>query len=229
MKNASRRTLALGLVGAAAAAVAIAVLAGFGSTGRAATTHSASTAARWPSQSLQNVLSLAKVPPAQRAPLFALTDQHGRHVSLAALRGKVVVLEPMDPHCTDICPIVSEEFVIAAQRLGAQARQVVFLGVNVNQYHERPADVDVFSRHHGLDRLANWHFLTGSTAALERVWHAYGISVQPNKSGDVVHSALMWFVDPHGRERWVATPNYDKPQIPKFGVGIASVASHLLG
>ncbi len=175
------------------------------------------------------MLSLAKVPPAQQAPLFALVDQHGRHVSLAALRGKVVVLEPMDPHCTDICPIVSEEFVLAAQRLGARARQVVFLGVNVNQYHERPAEVDVFSRHHGLDRLANWHFLTGSTAALERVWHAYGISVQPNATGDVVHSALMWFIDPQGRERWVATPNYDKPQIPKFGAGIASVASRLLG
>ncbi|HKI91547.1 MAG TPA: SCO family protein, partial [Gaiellaceae bacterium] len=138
------------------------------------------------------------------------------------------VLEPMDPHCTDLCPIVSQEFVIAAQRLGPKAQQVVFLGVNVNQYHERPAEVDAFSRRHGLDRLPNWHFLTGSTAALERVWHAYGISVEPSKSGDVVHSALMWFIDPQGRERWVAAPDYDKPQIPRFGAGIASVTSHLL-
>src|SRR5215470_1544862 len=49
--------------------------------------------------------------PRQQAPGFTLTDQAGRTTGLSALRGKVVVLEFMDPHCTDICPIVSQEFV----------------------------------------------------------------------------------------------------------------------
>ena len=53
------------------------------------------------------------------APRFSLTDQNGRPVSLSEMRGKVVVLEFMDPHCTDICPIVSKEFVDASHDLGA--------------------------------------------------------------------------------------------------------------
>lgn len=223
----SARTLLLGAAGGAAATTAAALLA-FGQGGGHATIgRAAAGRSLWPSQALQNTLALDRAP-ARKAPLFSLTDQHGRRVSLADLRGRVVVLEPMDPHCTDLCPIVSQEFVLAAHRLGAAARRVVFLGINVNQYHERPADVDAFSRHHGLDRLADWHFLTGSTQALRRVWKAYGIDVEPSRSGDVTHSALMTFVDPLGRERWIAAPDYARPRIPAFAAGIAAVAERLL-
>ena len=69
------------------------------------------------STSLANLMQLSPVP-ATRAPGFTLTDQQGHTMSLASLRGKVVVLEFMDPHCTDICPIVSQEFVDAYHKLG---------------------------------------------------------------------------------------------------------------
>jgi protein SCO1 len=55
-----------------------------------------------------NLMGLSPVP-VRPAPGFTLTDQDGRTLSLASLRGKAVVLEFMDPHCTDICPIVSHE------------------------------------------------------------------------------------------------------------------------
>lgn len=56
--------------------------------------------------------------PVTRAPGFTLTDQDGQAMSLASLRGRAVVLEFMDPHCTDICPIVSREFIDAYRDLG---------------------------------------------------------------------------------------------------------------
>jgi protein SCO1/2 len=84
--------------------------------------------------------------PARPAPGFTLTDQDGRVRPLSAFRGKVVVLEFMDPHCTDICPIVSAEFTDAYRDLGRQAGQVVFAAVNVNQYHHAVADVAAYSR-----------------------------------------------------------------------------------
>jgi protein SCO1 len=52
----------------------------------------------------------------------------------------------MDPHCTDICPIVSAECTDAYRDLGRQAGQVVFAAVNVNQYHHAVADVAAYSR-----------------------------------------------------------------------------------
>src|SRR6266550_5570067 len=69
------------------------------------------------STSLANEMLLTPLPHDQ-APGFTLTDQAGRTMKLSALRGKVVVLQFMDPHCTDICPIVSQEFVDAYHKLG---------------------------------------------------------------------------------------------------------------
>ncbi len=186
-------------------------------------------AAAWqPPGSVSEVMHLMPLP-AKPAPGFSLTDQHGRSVSLASLRGRAVVIEPMDPKCRELCPIVSQDFVDADHSLGRRASRVVFLGLNVNQHHARVADVLAFSRLHRLEGLPNWHFLTGSTRQLRRVWRAYGIAVEPSRSGDVTHSALMEFVDPAGRERWLASPEYDRAAIPQWGAGIAAVAAHLAG
>src|SRR5215831_16065224 len=45
-----------------------------------------------------NLMGLSPVP-GKAAPGFRLTDQDGRTLPLSSLRGKVVVLEFMDPHC----------------------------------------------------------------------------------------------------------------------------------
>ncbi|HEX5289314.1 MAG TPA: hypothetical protein VFX25_10610, partial [Streptosporangiaceae bacterium] len=42
------------------------------------------------------------------APGFSLTDQNGRTVSLASLRGKVVLMTFLDPVCTSDCPIIAQ-------------------------------------------------------------------------------------------------------------------------
>ena len=54
-----------------------------------------------------------------RAPAFTLTDQHGRTVTLASLRGKVVLLTFLDPVCTGDCPLEAQEFRQAGQLLAA--------------------------------------------------------------------------------------------------------------
>ena len=68
-----------------------------------------------------NLMGLSPVP-TRPAPGFTLTDQDGRVLALSAFRGKVVVLEFMDPHCTDLCPIVSAEFNDAYHDLGGPGR-----------------------------------------------------------------------------------------------------------
>ena len=224
MPNASRRgtsrwaaavLLALLVVGALVA-LALGAGGGSGSTG-------------WrPAARLRGLMRLMRTP-ARPAPPFSLTDQNGRRVSLGELHGKVVVVEAMDPRCEDLCPIVSQDFVDADRALGAAASRIAFVGFNVNQFHAGIRDVLAFSRQHGLEALPNWHFLTGSTPELKRVWDAYSIGVEPNPAGDVVHTALMEFIDPAGRTRWVAQPDYNEAAIPEWGRGIATVARHLLG
>ena len=190
------------------------------------------------STSLSNLMQLSPVP-VRGAPGFTLTDQGGRTVSLAGLRGRAVVLEFMDPHCTDICPIVSQEFIDAYRDLGAKAAQVVFVAVNVNRYHLRVADVAAFSSEQRLTQLPSWHFLTGSYPSLAAVWQDYEITVDaPGPDADVIHSSQMYFIDPQGRERFVADPMVDHTasgssylpagQLASWGQGIALVARQLV-
>jgi cytochrome oxidase Cu insertion factor (SCO1/SenC/PrrC family) len=189
------------------------------------------------STSLANLMQLSPVP-VTSAPGFSLTDQDGQTMSLASLRGRVVVLEFMDPHCTDICPVVSREFIDAYRDLGASAPHVVFLAVNVNRYHLRVADVAAFSSEQRLTSIPAWHFLTSSYPSLRAVWRAYQIEVDaPGPDADVIHSSQMYFIDPRGRERFLASPMVDHTasgssylpadQLASWGQGIALVARQL--
>lgn len=167
-------------------------------------------------------------------------DQQGRTLALSGFRGKVVVLEFMDSHCTTICPLVSQEFIAAYRDLGALAGKVVFAAVNVNPYHAAVRDVAQFSAQHQLTSIPGWHFFTGSVPRLRTVWRAYNIEVGPRGLGiDTVHTSAVYFIDPHGTERYIAAPmaNYTKAgsaylpagQIASWGRGIALLARQLAG
>jgi cytochrome oxidase Cu insertion factor (SCO1/SenC/PrrC family) len=101
------------------------------------------------------------------------TDRDGRNLPLSRFRGKVVVLEFTDPHWTDICPLVSQEFVDAYHDLGRSASDVVFAAVNVNQYFNQVQAVLAYSRDHKLIIIPDWHFFTGSATAMQAVWRDY--------------------------------------------------------
>ena len=189
------------------------------------------------STSLANEMLLTPLPHDQ-APGFTLTDQAGRTMTLSALRGKVVVLEFMDPHCTDICPIVSQEFVDAYHKLGPAARNVAFIAINVNQYHASVADMAAYSRQEALNTIPGWHFFTGPVPALKTAWRDYNIAVEaPNPDADIVHTSALYFIDAQGREAFLASPMVDHTkkgtaylpakQIAQWATGIALIARHL--
>lgn len=173
--------------------------------------------------------------PHKTAPGFTLTDQNGKTLSLSDFRGKVVVLEFLDPHCTDICPIVSHEFVDAYHDLGANASKVVFLGINVNQYFSSVSDVMKFSKEQQLTTIPDFHYFTGALPALQTAWKNYNIYVQaPNPNADIVHTSVVYFIGPDGTERYLASPQVDHTasgtaylppdQMLAWGHGIADLA-----
>jgi cytochrome oxidase Cu insertion factor (SCO1/SenC/PrrC family) len=188
--------------------------------------------------SLANLMALSALPRTP-APGFTLTDQHGRRLTLASLRGKVVVLQFMDPHCTDICPLVSQEFVDAYHDLGGQASHVVFAAVNVNPYHTQVSAMAAYSRAHGLNTIPDWHFFTGPVPLLRPVWQGYDILVDaPSPDADVQHTSAVYVIDQRGRERYLAMPVADHTSsgtaylpardLARWGHGIALLARNLL-
>ena len=66
------------------------------------------------------------------APNFTLTSQYGRPVSLASLRGKVVLLSFLDPVCTTDCPVIASEMRVADVLLGSKAADAELVSVVAN-------------------------------------------------------------------------------------------------
>ncbi len=188
--------------------------------------------------SMAAFLGIVRLPPAP-APAMALVDQTGTTVTLDELRGKVVVVTFFDANCSDACPVIVDEIKQADTDLGANRGRVVFLTVNTDPLQTAAAPVPAAVTETGLAALGNWHFLTGSLAALDAVWRNYGVTINVSTStGAAVHNNVMYFVDPDGQLRIRATPVADEsstgsfslPQasIVRSGTGIASYATGLL-
>jgi cytochrome oxidase Cu insertion factor (SCO1/SenC/PrrC family) len=136
------------------------------------------------------------------APGFTLTDQNGKTVSLASLRGKAVALTFLDPVCTTDCPIIAQTFHQADERLGAASDRTVFVAIVANPVYHSVPEVDAFDREEHLTGVKNWLYLTGSVQALTKVWNEYGIQVTTLPAGTMVaHSELAYVIDGQGQMR----------------------------
>jgi len=136
------------------------------------------------------------------APAFTLTDQNSRQVSLASLRGKVVLLTFLDPVCTSDCPLIAQEFRQADQVLGARSRGVELVAIVANPLYRSVAYTRAFDSQEQLAGVPNWLFLTGSLAQLQRAWKNYGIAAQVLPAGGMIgHTDVAYVIDGRGHTR----------------------------
>jgi cytochrome oxidase Cu insertion factor (SCO1/SenC/PrrC family) len=136
------------------------------------------------------------------APGFTLTDQNSQPVSLASLRGKVVVMTFLDPVCTSDCPIIAQEFKQAGQMLGAENKNVELVAIVANPTYRSTVFTQAFDRQEGLATVPNWRYLTGSLSQLSAVWRQYGVTVENLPAGAMsAHNDLAVVIDPTGHIR----------------------------
>ncbi len=136
------------------------------------------------------------------APSFTLTSQDGRQVSLAGLRGKVVLLTFLDPVCTTDCPVIAQEMRAADTLLGARAADTELVAVVANPTYTSTAFTQAFTRQEGLGQVSNWLYLTGPLFQLQAVWQHYGIQVESLPAGAMAaHNDLAYVIDASGRVR----------------------------
>ncbi len=136
------------------------------------------------------------------APGFALTDQNGASVTLASLRGKVVLMTFLDPVCTTDCPIIGQEFKQAGMMLGSKDSDVELVAIVANPTYRGIEFTQAFDREEGLNTVGNWLYLTGSLSALGKVWDAYGVTVEDLPAGAMsAHNDLAVVIDRSGKIR----------------------------
>jgi protein SCO1 len=133
------------------------------------------------------------------APDFALRDQRGRVVRLSRQRGKVVMITFLYTHCPDACPLTATHLNDTLGSLGSLRKNVVVLAVSVDPTGDTPSAVGTFVRSHRL--RPQFHYLTGSTKALERVWRLYNVSAVRRGGPDVDHTLYTLVLDRSGKSR----------------------------
>jgi protein SCO1 len=132
------------------------------------------------------------------APAFTLTAQDERRVSLADLRGKVVVLTFIYTACADTCPLLTAKMAALQGRLGADfGARVFFVSVTVDPERDTPAVLKGYGTAHGA-RFDGWAFLSGTPAEIREVGKRYGIFAKKTARGDVDHTFLTSVIDPRG-------------------------------
>jgi protein SCO1/2 len=147
-----------------------------------------------------------------------LTDDTGHATSLAAYRGKIVVLTDFLTLCQDVCPLTSANFaqmnraVTAAHLQG----QVQFIELTVDPQRDTPARLHAYRKL--FNAPPNWALLTASPQVITQVWKYFGAWYQkgPEDSPpgidwwtgkpltyDVDHQDILVFLDSNGHERFL--------------------------
>jgi len=134
------------------------------------------------------------------APGFSLIDQNGRVVTLASLRGKVVLMTFLDPVCTTDCPIIGAEFKEAGVLLGSADRDVELVAVVANPVYLSTADTRAFDAEGGLNQVPNWLYLTGTLGQLTKLWDQFGVDVQNLPAGAMAaHNDIAIVISKNGQ------------------------------
>jgi cytochrome oxidase Cu insertion factor (SCO1/SenC/PrrC family) len=133
------------------------------------------------------------------APNFTLTSQDGRQVSLASLRGKVVLLTFLDPVCTTDCPVIASEMRVADVLLGSKAADAELVSVVANPTYTSLAYTRAFDVQEGLNTVPNWLYLTGTVSQLATVWHYFGVEVEDLPAGAMAaHNDIAFVISAKG-------------------------------
>jgi protein SCO1/2 len=169
-----------------------------------------------PGSSVGQELNRMLPAPVEHVPL---RDGSGRSVSLAVLRGKVVVVSDMLTLCQGTCPIDTANIVGTARRLSAAGLgdKVAFLSITVDPRRDVAARLAAYRREYA-PAPSDWYVLTGSAREINLFWDTLGVFRKRESDAppgpkdwltgdrltyDITHSDEVFFFDRTGRERFL--------------------------
>ncbi len=145
--------------------------------------------------------------PPRAAPAFTLQGSHDEPLTLAALRGKVVLLGFGFSSCREVCPITLNTLAQAHKQLGAQASELQVVYITVDPERDDAARLKQYLGHFNPTFIGG----TGSPAELAAVRKEYGILAEKraNADGDYSHSSFVYLIDRKGLLRALMTYGHE--------------------
>jgi protein SCO1 len=143
---------------------------------------------------------------------FLSTDN--KVTQLSQFTGKPLIISLIYTGCADVCPMVSEALAdavdTATATFGSDAFNVVTIGFDTE--NDTPGRMRSYARSHGIE-MANWHFLSGSGAAIEQLADDMGFIFTPSSKG-YDHMTRTSVIDNDGViYRHIYGEQFDPPQL----------------
>jgi len=133
------------------------------------------------------------------APDFALVDQDARPLSLAALRGKVVLLDFVYTRCPGPCPILTGILRDAREGLSpADRARVQLVSITLDPEHDTPEVLRGWAEKRRID-TQGWSLVTGAAADVDKIARAYGVGSVRQPSGEIEHTVATFLIDRDGK------------------------------
>jgi protein SCO1 len=107
-----------------------------------------------------------EVSPPRTAPPIRLHDAAGRPVTLAAQRGRYVLVTFLYTHCPDVCPLIAQNLNAAVRSFRGKADDLRVLAVSVDPKGDTPAAVRAYTKRMHL--VPQFRYLIGTRPQLRR-------------------------------------------------------------
>src|SRR5581483_215229 len=147
-------------------------------------------------------------------PDLPLIDARGHPTSLAAYRGRYLVLAPSLTLCHEVCPMTTAALATLQRSLRRDGlgSDTAVAEVTVDPWRDTPARLRAYRRLAGV----NFDLLTGTPAEIRRLWKFFGVFYKRVPQGkppdvdwlthraetfDVQHTDGVFIVDPAGHWR----------------------------
>ena len=125
------------------------------------------------------------------------TDDAGRPVQLASLRGRPVVMAMFFASCEYACPIIVSEMKRLRDTLPATVReQTRFVLVTFDAVRDTPAALKTYRERMALDGA--WTLLHGAEADVQELAMLLGVKYRQDANGQFSHSNLITVLNPEG-------------------------------
>jgi protein SCO1/2 len=128
-----------------------------------------------------------------------LTNQDGRVLALADLRGRPLVAAMIYTSCTAVCPRVTQDMKMVERAL-ANRPDIQFVLLSLDPGRDTPAALRAFAASHQL-ASSRWQLLAGSEEGVREIAAVLGVKYKIEASGEIAHSAIIVAVDPAGQIR----------------------------
>jgi protein SCO1/2 len=134
---------------------------------------------------------------------IGLVNQAGDTVSLAAYRGRAVLVTFAFGNCQTVCPLVVHASLAARDKIAATMpeRTPAIVVVTLDPWRDTPSRLSSIAERWGLTGDA--HVVSGAVDDVERTLNRWRIPrVRNGQTGDITHPSIVYVVGPDGRLRY---------------------------